>query len=59
MRYVLWQLGDPLGALDDINRSYSLDSLQVYIYLSRGILFLETKKYSKAIDDLSVYLLNT
>ena len=54
--YALWRLGDPLGAVEDINRSYSLDSLQLYIYLSRGILFLETKKYSKAIDDLSVFI---
>ena len=52
----LWHVGDTLGALDDINRSYSLDSLELYIYLSRGILFLETKKYSKAIDDLSVFI---
>jgi len=52
----LWHVGDTLGALEDFNRSYSLDSLQLYIYFARGSLFLETKKYSKAIDDLSVFI---
>ena len=52
----LWHVGDTIGALEDLNRSHSLDSLQLYIYFARGSLFLETKKYSKAIDDLSVFI---
>ena len=52
----LWHVGDTIGALEDLNRSHSLDSLQLLIYFARGSLFLETKKYSKAIDDLSVFI---
>ena len=52
----LWHVGDTIGALEDLNRSHSLDSLQFLIYFARGSLFLETKKYSKAIDDLSVFI---
>ena len=52
----LWHVGDTIGALEDLNRSHSLDSLELLIYFARGSLFLETKKYSKAIDDLSVFI---
>ena len=52
----LWHVGDTIGALEDLNRSHSLDSLELLIYFTRGSLFLETKKYSKAIDDLSVFI---
>ena len=52
----LWHVGDTIGALEDLNRSHSLDSLELLIYFVRGSLFLETKKYSKAIDDLSVFI---
>ena len=52
----LWHVGDTLGALEDFNKSHSLDSLLLWTYFTRGTLFLETKKYSKAIDDLSVFI---
>ena len=52
----LWHVGDTLGALEDFNISHSLDSLLLLTYFTRGTLFLETKKYSKAIDDLSVFI---
>ena len=52
----LWHVGDTIGALEDLNRSHSLDSLELLIYFARGSLFLETKKFSKAIDDLSVFI---
>ena len=52
----LWHVGDTIGALEDLNRSHSLDSLGLLIYFARGSLFLETKKFSKAIDDLSVFI---
>ena len=52
----LWHVGDTLGALEDLNKSHSLDSLHLFTYFTRGTLFLEIKKYSKAIDDLSVFI---
>ena len=41
----LWHVGDTIGALEDLNRSHSLDSLVLLIYFARGSLFLETKKF--------------
>ena len=42
------------GAIDDLTRAITMDPMLNYAYVNRAICFRSVKRYSEAIDDLTV-----